>query len=99
MRIVAGKVQDFQAKGPCLTPHNPLSGKLFAPIQLPPAGRHEASKNKKMAPLLGPCFKEARKGGTSEKRMQGTVLRHRTACRELSRTVEESEGHLLVRPL
>ena len=56
-------------------------------------------EDKKMAPLLGPYFKEARRGGTSGKRMQGTTLRHRAECRELSRTLEESEGHWILRPL
>jgi len=50
---------------------------------------------KKATPFLGPLIKEAEKAGMSGKTIQGAVLATSTANRELSRTLEESEGHLL----
>ena len=55
-----------------------------------------ASADKKTAPLLGPDSKEAVRRVKSGKVMQGAVPRVGTGIRELSRTVEERDGHAAV---
>jgi hypothetical protein len=55
----------------------PVDGRF--PDQCPETWRKApTSKN---GPIAGATFKEARKGGTSEKSFQGTALRHRAECR------------------
>lgn len=55
--------------------------------------RHLGTLDNKNGPIAGATFKEARKGGTSEKSFQGTALRHRAECRDSREHLEESEGH------